>query len=193
MSRNGNGEIPPDQISDALLRKIERREEAKRRARRRLREVLQDWSPADEGAHEKRLRAFQEARDLDVLDENIAFFLISVEAERISGDRTWEIWVEEGYKEKQDALREEYGLSEKEYFAKTERPEEFVELDERFDTISDTQMLQTLREYGEFGMADLYEHDREEYNSRRESGRSELFPDKKEIEKMMDEPPDEEV
>lgn len=74
-----------------------------------------------------------------------------------------------------DAIRNEHGLDEDEYFLTDEAPPEYLELVRQCDEIFDQKFAETLREAGATELAELFCSNRSEFYRARERGRRALF------------------
>jgi len=72
--------------------------------------------------------------------------------------------------EKTKAIEREHGLSDDECWLASEGPPEWQEENRRFDEILDKKFAEILREFGDNGLADFWETDREEFDALVERG-----------------------
>ena len=120
------------------------------------------------------LRLWRLGREFRVFPDDACFFGIVWSIEKGA-----DVWIgalhRRDFAERYRALDEKHGLAEGEYFALDERPEDYQALDDEYDRASDQMLLELFQRHGEDEIAELYEHDRAEFDRRREAGRFYVF------------------
>ena len=142
------------------------------------------------GVDEDETKAWIEILDLaevaGALDSATRFLLRSMAIERLHEERS----VAGVYKELEDitsqiqAIEKREGLGDLEYWPIGEGPEDWNQLSNQYDKISDVKFEETLREFGLEEMADLYHVDRKAYDDHREQGRAIVFSKAPDLNKL---------
>ena len=118
---------------------------------------------------------YQRMRDEGSLSADEAFFLLAEALERIADWREPERlpslrW----FSSRIDAMEKIYGLAPDEYLYVDEAPPEYRELNARYDRAWDAFTAETVREFDEMEIAELFIGDRAEYRRRCQRGRESL-------------------
>ena len=132
----------------------------------------------------------QEARDMleltdnaqtaGLLDPVLRFLNRASAIEDVFDRRMTEGFYEEELRDvdsKMSAIKKREGLGEFEYWPVGQGPEDYEELNKKYDLISDGKFEETLQEFGLHDMADLYRNNREVYDAKREKGRRIVIQD----------------
>lgn len=127
------------------------------------------------------LRTAQAQRDAGVMDADMGFFVIVSQVEGIAGDMADDVTVRDpviqNLHAKLAAIKKREGLEADDYYMLNDpdQPEDHRLLEDqwahRYDEIYDGIFIDTLKQFGDDDIADLYLRDRATFDSRREVGR----------------------
>ncbi len=114
------------------------------------------------------------AQTAGLLDPELRFLNRASAIEDVFDKRMTEGFYEEELRDitsKMRAIEKHEGLGEFEYWPVGQGPEDYEELNKKYDLISYGKFEETLQEFGLHDMADLYRNNRDVYDAKREKGR----------------------
>jgi hypothetical protein len=175
----GDDKVGWGAVNPAFLGDIERKRRRMLSLSQRLRESIGSASGA------RRVRIWQEIRDLDVLPGDQVFHLIAWELGFIASDRHQKLY-SEVYEPQIRALYDAHGMDYDDLDADwDDAPEELNRLNDALGADEDRLREEVYRDFGEAEMADLWRNDREEFERRFRNGQEMAFPGLSErLEKM---------
>lgn len=181
---SGGSAAPDESAIDEALERVERRvdtegllSEVVIRSERYLADPAEADAPEDVKArrHLLLVRALYSSRRLTLAEYvyHACHYVM-----RIHEDR----WFEGAYDSELDpisdqlkAIEAEHGLTENEFWMRGEGPRQHRKLNGLYERTLDLKAAETLREFGFDELADMFEHDRAEYDRLNERGRRAVF------------------
>ena len=179
--RKGNGHLARDEVSEGLRRKLEEYETARQLFVDRVRDILRD------SKDESLLPIVQEAWGLGMLDDDVGFFLVVRALEEMTESESWIVY-QSDFAAKYAELYDKYDVDPDEGWAPGTEPEDAAQLSSEYEAVVDRIFLAMARKHGELQIARLYQTDRAQFDTKRETGRSSIFgpkPSPEEFERMV--------
>ena len=157
------------------------------RKRRRLLTLFQRLRESSGTANTaRRVRIWQEIRDLDILPADHAFYMIAWELGWIASDRHQRLY-SEVYEPRIRALYQAHGMDYDDLEAEWDNtPAELDRLNAALGNDEDRLREEVYREFGEDKMADLWRYDRDTFDQRFRTGQQMVLPGLQEqLDKMV--------
>ncbi len=129
-------------------------------------------------ATEENLRRWQGGRDKGLVRSEVAFYVLDYILELIDDETSGELYDKEprkGLWKKWDAIKKREGLEEDEEFLEGDEPKDLLTVLKKLDQLDAAHYTGLMRKYGEDEMAELWLHNRAEYDHRREAGKKMLY------------------
>ncbi|MBC8869804.1 MAG: hypothetical protein H8E44_10320 [Planctomycetes bacterium] len=118
----------------------------------------------------ERLRVYQAISDAGDLPDDAGFYLVSWQIDAMTSLLAEEVLRD--LDEQMEAIQQQHGLEEGEFWADDEIPPEYEQLQLRQQGAWDRLFVQKLDESGEHEMAELFRSDRERFDQRSDAGRT---------------------
>lgn len=129
-------------------------------------------------ATEENLRRWQGWRDRGLVRSEVAFYVLAYILELMDQETSGPLYDKEprkGLFKKWDAIKKREGLEEDEEFLEGDEPKDLLPILKKLDQLDATLYTGLMRKYGEDEMAELWLHNRAEYDRRREAGKEMLY------------------
>ena len=127
---------------------------------------------------EENLRRWQEWRDRGLVRPEVAFCVLAYILEMMDQEAGNELYDKEprkGLYKKWDAIKKREGLEEDEDVLEGDEPKDLLAVMKKLDQLADALYTGLMRKYGEDEMAELWLHNKAEYDRRREAGKEMLY------------------
>ena len=129
-------------------------------------------------ATEENLRRWQGWRDRGLVRSEVAFYVLDYILEMMDQETRGPLYDKEprkGLYKKWDAIKKREGLEEDEDFLEGDEPKDLLAVMKKLDQLADALYTGLMRKYGEDEMAELWLHNKAEYDRRREAGKEMLY------------------
>jgi len=129
-------------------------------------------------ATEENLRRWQGWRDNGLVRPEVAFYVLAYILEMMDQETSGPLYDKEprkGLWKKWDAIKKREGLEEDEEFLEGDEPKDLLTVLKKLDQLDAAHYTGLMRKYGEDEMAELWLHNRAEYDHRREAGKKMLY------------------
>lgn len=141
---------------------------------------------------EENLRRWQEWRDRGLVRPEVAFCVLAYILEMMDQEAGNELYDKEprkGLWKKWDAIKKREGLEEDEEFLEGDEPKDLLTVLKKLDQLDDALYTGLMRKHGEAEMAELWLHNRAEYDRRRKAGEKMLYaePELAEAQRILNE------
>lgn len=127
---------------------------------------------------EENLRRWQGWRDRGLVRPEVAFYVLAYILEMMEQETSEPLYDKEprkGLYKKWDAIKKREGLEEDEDFLEGDEPKDLLAVMKKLDQLADALYTGLMRKYGEDEMAELWLHNKAEYDRRREAGKEMLY------------------
>ena len=129
-------------------------------------------------ATEENLRRWQGWRDRGLVRPEVAFYVLAYILEMMEQETSeplYDMEPRKGLYKKWDAIKKREGLEEDEDFLEGDEPKDLLAVMKKLDQLADALYTGLMRKYGEDEMAELWLHNKAEYDRRREAGKEMLY------------------
>ena len=129
-------------------------------------------------ATEENLRRWHGWRDRGLVRPEVAFYVLAYILEMMEQETSEPLYDKEprkGLYKKWDAIKKREGLEEDEDFLDGDEPKDLLAVMKKLDQLADALYTGLMRKYGEDEMAELWLHNKAEYDRRREAGKEMLY------------------
>lgn len=127
---------------------------------------------------EENLRRWQGWRDRGLVRPEVAFYVLAYILEMMDQETSGPLYDKEprkGLYKKWDAIKKREGLEKDEDFLEGDEPKDLLAVMKKLDQLDDALYTGLMRKYGEDEMAELWLHNKAEYERRREAGKEMLY------------------
>lgn len=127
---------------------------------------------------EENLRRWQGWRDRGLVRSEVAFYALTYILEMMDQEASEELYDKEprkGLYKKWDAIKKREGLEKDEEFLEGEGPKDLLTVLKKLDQLDAALYTGLMRKYGEGEMAELWLHNRAEYDRQRDAGEKMLY------------------